>query len=146
MLRTKLGLFLLLLVGGGLLWWTKFAPDKPAFSLAQWLPQNNDWRQTAATADKAVAQGIRDLSEGKVQLGQLFPLDLTTIGQATLSAEVVVTPEELYRQFREKGSRAVLDSVAENVEWKVNNVSTAAVNEARYQYCKGVVETYEKDR
>lgn len=146
-LRIKLALFLLLIAGGGLLWWIEFSPNKPSFSLAQYLPTDTEsFKQTAADADQALAQGIRSVAEGEVQLQDIFPFDLTDLSRATLSAEVAVTPEELWRQFRERGSRAVLDSVAENVEWKVNDVSAAAVNEARYQYCKGVVETFEKSR
>ena len=147
MWRTKLWLLLLLVFSGGLLWWIKFSPVKPEFSWAQYLPGSIDsLQQTAADADKVLAQGIRSLAEGEVELRDIFPLDISSFSQATLSAEVAVTPEELWRQFRERGSRAVLDSVAENVEWKVNNVSAATVNEARYQYCKGVVETFEKQR
>jgi hypothetical protein len=146
-LRIKLALFLLLIAGGGLLWWIQFSPNHPSFSLAQYLPTSpGGLQQTAADADKVIAQGIRSVAEGGIELKDIFPLDLNSLSQATLSAEVAITPEELWRQFRERGSRAVLDSVAENVEWKVNDVSAATVNEARYQYCKGVVETYEKSR
>ncbi len=147
MWRAKLLLLLLIVGGGGLLWWIKFSPYQPTISLAQYLPSSTEnLAQTAADADRVAAQYIRQLADGQVSLPDLFPLDLDSIGQATLSAEVAVTPEELWRQFRERGSRAVLDSVAENVEWKVNDVSAATVNEARYQYCKGVVETFEKNR
>lgn len=95
-------------------------------------------------ADKTVAQGIRNVADGGFDVEQFLPFDdFQRLGEATVSAQVSLTPEEVWRTFREKGSQAVLTSLGDNVEYQVNDISVSAVNEARYQYCKGVVEAYE---
>lgn len=144
--RLRLLLALLVVVGaGGALWWVQFSPQSPNLSLAQFSPQVPDnWRDTLAVADKTVAQGIRNVADSGFDVEQLLPLDdFRRLGEATVSAQVSLTPEEVWRTFREKGSQAVLASLGDNVEYQVNDISVSAANEARYQYCKGVVEAYE---
>ncbi len=146
MKRLRLLLALLLTIGSGaLLWWIQFSPQNPSASLAQFKPVLPGWQETISNADQTVAQGIREVAAGRIKLGDILPVTAwQQVSNATLSAEIVTSPDELWRTWREQGSQAVLQSLGNNVEYKVNDVSAATVNEVRYQYCKGVVEEYEK--
>lgn len=137
--------FLLLLLvglGGATLWIVKYSPQFPQFSFAApSVSVPNSVGQVAAETDKVVAQGIRDLAEGKWKLPEL---PQSGIGDASVSASVAVTPKEIWSAYRERGSQAVLDTVAQSAEVSVNTVSTKVLNEARYQYCLGVIEQYQQ--
>lgn len=149
MVKIRFLLIVLVVLGaGGALWWVQNTPNLPQPSFAQLsvnVPTN--WRAAASLADRTIAQGIRGVAQNGIHFDQIVPIeDFRKLGQATVSAEVSLTPEELWQTFREQGSQAVLTTVGNKVEYEVNGVSATAVNEARYQYCKGVVDAYESSR
>lgn len=145
--RLFLGGVALLLMGGVLLWFRGYQPWNPAsLQAARGVNEGvtlDSAKQVLQNLDSQLGKTIRSAAEEGVQFPQTGQNTLDSFKQATLSAQVTTTPEELWQTFREQGSQAVLQSVAKQAEVSVNGVSTQAVNEARYQYCLGVVEAYE---
>lgn len=92
--------------------------------------------------DKQVAAAIRTWSDSGFDLGITRQLD--DAANATIAAEVRTSPAELWQQLRTEGSQAVMQSLAKNTEVTVNDVSTEVMEEARYQYCLGVIEAREQ--
>lgn len=139
---------LMLLVGGAILWSRGYQPWNPGTLQAM---RGNREEVSVSSArsvlndiDSQLAQTIRSAADGGWQWQVGSEQAVNKLKAATLSAQVTTTPEELWQTFREQGSQAVLHSVAQQAEVSVNGVSVQAVNEARYQYCLGVVETYER--
>lgn len=147
MKKLRFSLALLLLVGAGAaLWFIQYRPQFPSFSLASIsTPAAPDWHDTVANVDKTVAESIRRFSSGEVKLEDLIALpSIEQISEATLSAKVSTSPEELWQSFRQRGSQAVLEDLGGQIEYSINGVSATAIGEARYQYCLGVVEAYQQ--
>ncbi len=146
----------MILVGGAALWYVQFRPGFPDFSQAQTVTAQSDEvvsevRSEVTRIDQQVADQIRRVAEEGIQLpdwSQVPEVASTfqSASQATLSATVSTTPEELWQTLRDQGAQAVLGTVAQNAEVSVNNLSTDIMNEARYQYCVGVVQEYERQR
>lgn len=99
-----------------------------------------------AGIDQSLAQQIRDWRENGWQppeiLGSISQ-SVEQAGNSTVSATVTTTPQEVWQSFREQGAQAALGQVAGSAEVTVNSVSQNVLNEARYQYCLGVVEAHE---
>lgn len=150
MSKTFLLGFVLIVLGGAALWVVAFRPQWPQFSLAQnsEVMLSSDVQSEVTRIDQQLAQKIRDFGEHGIDWQALTSPpqvagSLAKASQATISAQVSTTPEELWRTLREEGSQAVLGTLAKNAEISVNTVSTEVMNEARYQYCVGVVQQYE---
>lgn len=109
------------------------------------VPQvsGDDIKGQVKTVDQHVAKLIKTWSEEGVSFG-ISREQVDQAANATLSAQVRTTPGEVWQTFREQGSQAVVQSIAKNAELSVNDVSTKVMDEARYQYCLGVVDTYEQ--
>lgn len=118
------------------------------------LPQADLQAEGAAQAaeyisglDKSLATQIRQLRESGWQPPEILGSISSGVegaAQATLSATVSSSPQEIWDSFRKQGAQAALGQVVESAEVSVNSVSQNVVNEARYQYCLGVVEAREK--
>lgn len=142
--------FLLISLGGSALWVIAFQPQLPQFSFAQGSSDSFDSAKIESEVhriDEQIAAKIRELSENGVNWNSLTDQSISTslekMSQSTVSATVSTTPEQFWKTLREEGSQAVLANLAKNAEVSVNSVSTNMVNEARYQYCTGVVKQYE---
>lgn len=147
--RLVLVLFLLLVVLGGVATASKKFGDGLPITIAAppvQLPQfSGGFQGIIHSLDEQGAELIRQASQGKMPWQNLnLSEKVTEVSQATVSASVTTTPQELIETWKNEGSQAVLGAVASQAEVSLNGVSTAAVNEARYQYCLGVVKEYEK--
>ncbi len=151
MSKTFLLSFVLILVGGATLWVVAFKPQLPSFSFAQNMSSAEvptEVRSEVTRLDQQLAEKIREFGDRGINWEAItsppqVASSLQQVSNATLSATVTTTPEELWRTLREQGSQAVLGTLAKNTEVSVNTVSNNIINEARYQYCVGVVEQYE---
>jgi hypothetical protein len=147
--RYLLIIVVLLLAGAGL-WAVAYNPEMPAFSLAQYIPAIStpalpSVKHTVQDFDQNLAEVIRDTAKNGVTLPELSSWSgLNQMAQSTISAQISTSPDELWQTFRQEGSQAVISGMAQNAEISVNNISTEVMNEARYQYCRGVVEEYER--
>lgn len=100
-----------------------------------------------ANLDREVASIIRQTASDGLQLPQIGEWSaVQNLTQATVSASISTTPEEIWKTFREQGSQAVIGGLAQNAQVSVNDISTDVMNEARYQYCTGVVQEYERQQ
>lgn len=95
--------------------------------------------------DQSLASHIRQWREAGWQPPEILGSISSDVQNATLSATVSTTPQEVWQSFREQGAQAALGQVAQSAEFSVNAVSQNVVNEARYQYCLGVVEARHKN-
>jgi len=142
-----LGFVAILLGAGGVLWYLGFRPSNPLASRAEGLSLSGGTESIRAIVtdlDHSVAQVIRQTTEDGISWPSVGSWSAVNLKDATISANISTSPDELWQTFREEGSRAVVESLANSAEMSVNNVSTQVMNEARYQYCVGVVEQYEK--
>lgn len=135
--------FAFVLVGAGILWWIKFSPAAPNLSFAQTPSSLSPTSDVLEKLDTQIAGVIRKAAAGEISLPQV---NLESAMKSTVSATLATTPDEFFRQLREEGAQAALGTVAESLEVQAGAVSTQVLNEARYQYCRGVVESYEKAR
>lgn len=102
-------------------------------------------RDMAQNIDHSLAQTIRRTADEGISFPRVGSWQaVNEVGQATLSAEISTTPEELWQTLRQEGSQSVLQDIAQSAEFSVNDVSTKVMKEARYQYCVGVVDEYER--
>lgn len=146
-------LSLILVAGGAVaLWWVQFRPQSPEAAQAQTsLTEQIQFSQISegsakdllTQVDSRIAQVIRQVGAGQFSLPKF---DVGSAMDTTVSAKISTTPDQFLKQMREEGAQAALGSVAQSVEMQVGEVSTEFVDQARYQYCKGVVETYESRR
>lgn len=141
-------LFAFLLLGGGVWYWRSTGGTWPP----QWpgrlaVSTDSTAGQVLGDIDSALAETIRQVASGSVHLPSL-PLSNWTerLSTATMSATVSTTPAELWQTLRAEGAAAVAQDLAQNAQVQVGNVSLDVVSEARYQYCVGVVDEYEKRR
>lgn len=95
--------------------------------------------------DKSLASQIRGLRETGWQPPEILGSVSSDIENATLSAAVNTTPGEVWQSFRDQGAQAAIGNVAKSAEVSVNTVSNTVLNEARYQYCLGVVQGYTQE-
>ena len=141
----------MLVLAGGVLWYVAFQPENPLASKAN-MPQvpqvsvdTTMFRSMITNLDHTLAQGIRQAAENGISLPSVGSWQAVNgLSEATISANFRTSPDELWKTFREEGSQAVLGGLAKNAEVTVNNVSTEVMNEARYQYCVGVVNEFER--
>lgn len=150
-LLPKLRYILILLVAMVGLWLFSQKPFDPAWLKAQdWNKinwQEIDLRQSIASIDHQIAEAITKTAQEGIKLPEVNNLPkLDEVGSASISAQISTTPEEFWDTLREEGSQAVLSDLAKNAEVSVNNMSVQMMNEARYQYCQGVVKEYERQR
>jgi hypothetical protein len=99
--------------------------------------------ESLSSIDQSLAVQIRNFREQGWQPPEILGSVSESVqqaGQATVSATVTTTPEEVWQSFREQGAQAALGQVVNTAEVSVNSVSQNVLNEARYQYCLGVVE------
>ncbi len=97
--------------------------------------------------DRSLASQIRHWREEGWQAPAILSAVTESVEQAsetTVSATVSTTPGEVWQSFRDQGAQAALGEVLGTTEVSVNAVTQNAVNEARYQYCLGVVDAYER--
>lgn len=102
-----------------------------------------DLSSSLTSIDESLAGQIRTWREDGWQPPEILGAvshSVQQAGQSTISATVSTTPEEMWQSFREQGAQAALGQVVESAEVSVNTVSQNVLNEARYQYCLGVVE------
>jgi len=149
-MRKFLAAVIALIGVGGVLWYVAYRPQFPLASQAR-LPQvalnTTQLRSIIQDVDQSVANTIRRTAEEGISWPSVGSWSaVNNLSEATISAQLSTTPGELWRTFREEGSQAVLGGLAKNAEVSVNNVSTQVMNEARYQYCLGVVEEFERTR
>ncbi|MCD8484690.1 hypothetical protein LRY65_04520 [Candidatus Woesebacteria bacterium] len=155
---TKFFAFALILVGlgGAALWYVAYQLQLPDLTQAQTtapsMSVSTDAIQNEVKRiDQQIAAQIRKVGEEGIDFSMFSQVpqvasSFQQASQATLSATVSTTPEELWQTLREEGAQAVMGSLAKNAEVSVNDLSTDIMNEARYQYCVGVVEQYEHNR
>ncbi len=139
-----------LLIGAGMaLWFSQYRPASPNLS------QANEWSNFSLTKiqnvgsnlDHEVADLIRQTAKEGIKLPQVSNWSVVKeVSQSTVSATISTSPEEVWKTFREQGSQAVIGGLAQNAQVSVNDVSADVMNEARYQYCVGVVDEYERQR
>ncbi len=135
----------LILIGAGAaaIWWIQFRPQAPQATQAQvQVPsfEQESIKSVLGQVDTQVAGVIRGFGDGDFSLPKL---QVGSAMETTISAKFSTTPDQLLKQIREEGAQAALGTVAKNVEMQVGDVSSEFVDQARYQYCKGVVESYE---
>lgn len=144
-MKQFLAWIVMILVGGGLLWLASQNPQMPSFLQASSSPDFSqvNVKETIQRFDHELAQVISDTAENGLTLPEVSYFKLENISQASVSAQVTTSPQELWETLREEGSQAVLKSLGSSAQVSVNNVSTEVMNQARYQYCRGVVDEYE---
>ena len=142
--------FLVLLIGAGLvLWYVKYLPGSPPLSSASVSSRFSlaEIKRVGSNFDHEIAEIIRTTAENGIKLPEIGSFQaVKQVSQATVSATISTSPEELWKTFREQGSEAVLSGLTKNAQLSVNDVSTEVMNEARYQFCTGVVAEYERQR
>lgn len=142
----------LLLIVGGVIWYIRYAPESPSLSLANFQGETLDFtpdfspQKFVKDMDSQIASTIRSVSENGLQLPQVGGTQvLNDVKSATISASVSTSPEELWKAVREEGAKSVVSSLAQSANVSVNDISADIVHEARYQYCQGVVEEYQRN-
>lgn len=136
----------MLFLGGIALWWVANQPQRPSWLQAFKKPQNPqiEVHQLVQQFDHELAEAIKNTAENGVDWPQFSTDQLKNWQQATVSAQVSTTPQELWEMFRQEGSQAVLDTIGQSAQVSVNDISAEMINEARYQYCQGVIEEYQR--
>jgi hypothetical protein len=138
----------LLLIVGGVVWYIRYAPESPSLSLANLQGDKLSFspQKFVKDMDSQIAQTIRSVSDNGIQLSQVGSSQvLNDVKSATISASVTTSPEELWKAVREEGAKSVVTSLASSANVSVNDVSADIVHEARYQYCQGVVDEYQRN-
>jgi hypothetical protein len=133
-----------LAAGAGAIWWVKTqGNDIPnVFASTQQL-QNLEVGDTVRALDGQVANMIRTPNFNFSDVAITWPEAFTQAGNSTISATFATTPAEFWQNLREKGAQEALGTVVSQAQVQAGEVSVDVVNEARYQYCKGVVSAYE---
>lgn len=120
-------------------------PSVPKFSMPKY---SGNWRETFSNLDGKTAATIRQVAAGQVSWNDLIPDQVQGFAgdaqKATISAQVSMTPEEIIQIVRTEGTAGLLKRLSEKSTVTVNGLSSSAMEEARYQYCLGVVESHEK--
>ncbi len=148
-MRRFLFVIWILLIAGGILWWIRYAPESPTLSFAQlrrpeirFSPQ-----EFVKNMDTQIAESLRNVRENGLQLPEVGSSQVVNdVKNATLSATVSTTPEELWKTLREEGAQSVVSSLAQSANVSVNDLSADIVSEARYQYCLGVVDQHQQSQ
>ncbi len=143
--RFRFVFFLLLLViGAALLWGVQVfgggASNAAAMNLSFSQP---DWRSSVQSLDEQVAQMIRSPQWRSGSMDFSLPEMVQSAASTTLSATFSTTPKEFWQSVRERGAQEAVGEVLTQAQLQAGAVSVDVVNEARYQYCKGVVSAYE---
>jgi hypothetical protein len=129
-------------------WYIRYAPESPSLSLANLQGDKLSFspQKFVKDMDSQIAQTIRSVSDNGIQLSQVGSSQvLNDVKSATISASVTTSPEELWKAVREEGAKSVVTSLASSANVSVNDVSADIVHEARYQYCQGVVDEYQRN-
>jgi len=149
-MKRFLGIVVILILVGGVLWYIGYRPTNPLAGQAESLSLemgSSKVKTIVTDLDHSIAKVIRKTTEEGISWPKVGSwLAVNDFKEASISANVTTSPDELWRTFREEGSRAVMEGLASSAEMSVNNVSTQVMNEARYQYCVGVVEQYEQQQ
>jgi hypothetical protein len=148
-MKRWLSFVVMLLAAGAVLWYVQYRPAAPNFSQATTLPviSITQFKDIGTNLDHDIAEIIRQTAQNGIQLPQIGQWSaVQNVTQATVSASISTSPEEVWQTFREQGSQAVVSGLAKNAQVSVNDISTDVMNEARYQYCTGVVQEYERQR
>jgi hypothetical protein len=115
-------------------------PDSFVFGKAV---QETDITSSLASIDQNVATQIRTWREDGIETPEILGAvtqSVQNIGQASISATVSTTPQSFWDSLRQQGAQAALAQVVGDAQISVNAVSQNVVDEARYQYCLGVVQ------
>lgn len=136
---------LLLAVGAGVIWWVRGAGhDIPNIFANTSQLKELEVSDTVRELDGQVANMIR--TPTSIDLSNLdfsFPQMVSDATNSTISATFATTPAEFWQNLREKGAQEAVSTVLTQAQIQAGDVSVDIVNEARYQYCKGVVTSYE---
>lgn len=137
-------LFALLIAAGVLGVWLVQNSGLPTQVSAQSvsLPQKQAVLESLRGIDGQLAQQIRSFDTQSFTTFSL-PQSIADASQATLSATFSTSPTQLWQDIRQNGAQAAVGTVMTQAKIQVGDISADVMNEARYQYCRGVVETYE---
>lgn len=105
--------------------------------------QESDISSSLASIDQNVATHIRTWREDGIETPEILGAvtqSVRNMGQASISATVSTTPQSFWDSLRQQGAQAALGQVVGDAQISVNTVSQNVVDEARYQYCLGVVQ------
>jgi hypothetical protein len=94
--------------------------------------------------DQAVANTIRSAASGNLKMPTIFSNTINQAANATVSATIAITPQELIKLIQEKGAQQTLAELSQRVQIQAGQVSTEAIDTARYQYCLGVVKAHDQ--
>lgn len=140
---------LILAAGAGVIWTVRAAGKDIPAAFAQSLNQTMKMKDfevgdSVRAIDGQVAGMIRTPSGLNLNnLNFSLPQAVTDATNSTISATFATTPAEFWQNLREKGAQEAVSTVVTQAQLQAGEVSADIVNEARYQYCKGVVTAYE---
>jgi hypothetical protein len=131
--------------GVGVVWWVRNSgQDIPSVFASSSSLDASQVKESMAQLDGQVANMIRTPSAVNFEgLPFRWPESVTQATNSTVSATFSTTPAEFWQNLREKGAQEALGTVVSQAQVQAGEVSADIVNEARYQYCKGVVTAYE---
>lgn len=136
---------LFLAAGAGVVWWVRTSGNDIPNVFAQKPSLDSvQVKESMQELDGQVANMIRTPSAINFEgLPFRWPDAVTQASNTTMSATFSTTPAEFWQNLREKGAQEALGTVVSQAQVQAGEVSADIVNEARYQYCKGVVTAYE---
>ena len=110
-------------------------------------PQFPNFSEQLKGADQAGASFIKRLAAGEVKPLEALPKQLpASMVEATISATLSTTPERMWEAYQSEGVVGAASELGSTAKFQAGNVSTAVAEEARYQYCLGVVESYQSKK
>lgn len=138
-------LILLIVFGVFIAWWLI---NKQLWSTDQLMSGNTQAaREYIAKLDTQLADKIKKTAENGISWPKLPGSNvIEQASQASLSATYSTTPEKIWQDINQSGGAGVVQGIANDIELNVNDLSTQVIDEARYQYCLGVVEQYESQQ
>ena len=137
-------IFALLIGGGGAYYLLNNPGSLQAFTQRISTGQNLDWSQAMKAADSTVANGIRAAARGEIKLPSALTNPIHTVSSATISASIAITPQELSKLIQEKGAQGALSELTNRIQVSAGDLGANVIDEARYQYCLGVVQSRQK--
>lgn len=94
--------------------------------------------------DQTVANTIRAVAKGELKLPTLFSQTISQAANATVSATIAITPQELVKLVQEKGPQQTIEELTQRIQIQAGQISTDAIDTARYQYCLGVIKAHDQ--
>lgn len=108
--------------------------------------QETEISSSLASIDQNLATQIRAWREDGWETPEILGAvtqSVQNVGQASISATVSTTPQSFWDSLRQQGAQAALGDVVGSTQVSVNTVSQNILDEARYQYCLGVVQAHD---